>query len=93
MTPSSISTPVTTGTSNATGKSLLTLPRGLLIPEIDSARPRIRATFTTLLPRTSPSEICGAPAVAALIDTDSSGLDVAKAATVAPTMPGEILAQ
>lgn len=51
------------------------------------------ATFTTLLPRASPSEISGSPAKAELMATDNSGLEVAKAATVAPTMPGEMRAQ
>lgn len=33
------------------------------------------------------------PARFAIIETDSSGLDVAKTATVAPIMPGDILAE
>ena len=91
--PSRNRTPVIMGINNATGKSRFTLSRGLWIPEITKARPRIRATFTTLLPRASPRAIWGVPARAAFIETDNSGLDVANAATVAPIMPGEIRAQ
>ncbi len=45
-----------------------------------------------LLPNASPRAISGRPAVAELTPTDSSGLEVAKAATVAATIPGAIRA-
>ncbi len=64
------------------------LSRLLWMPEISSASASISAMLTTLLPSASPSAICGVPASADVIDTDSSGLDVANAATVAPTIPG-----
>ena len=66
---------------------------GAFIDEIISAMAKMSATLTTLLPSASPRAICGSPASAALMDTDSSGLEVANAATVAPTMPGETRAQ
>ena len=86
--PSRHRTPVIKGTSNATGKSRFTLSRGLWIPEITNAKARIKATFTTLLPRASPRAIWGFPAIAAFIETDNSGLD-----TVAPIIPEETRAQ
>ena len=66
---------------------------GHRMPEMISAEARINDTLTTLLPRASPMPIWGAPASAALTDTDNSGLEVAKAATVTATMPGEIRSQ
>lgn len=51
------------------------------------------ATFTTLLPKASPSEICGFPARAELIETANSGLEVANATTVLAIIPGETRAQ
>jgi hypothetical protein len=68
------------------------LPGGVRIAEMTSASPRIRATLTTLLPSASPSAISGRPASAELTETESSGLDVANAAIVAPMMPGEMRA-
>ena len=81
-----------TGTSAATGKSRLIPLCGVLIGPISKTAGRISATLTTLLPSTSPSEISGAPFRAELMATVNSGLDVAKPATVAAMMPGDIRA-
>jgi hypothetical protein len=68
----------------------LTVSRVAVIGAINTAAARIRATLTTLLPSASPSAIRGVPFKAELIETVSSGLDVAKAATVVAMMPAEI---
>jgi hypothetical protein len=88
--PSMNSTAVATGTTRAVGKTRLMVRRGACRVPISRALPRMSATLTTLLPSASPSAILGVPFKAAVIETVSSGLDVAKAATVAATMPGEI---
>ena len=59
------------------------------IADMQSAAARIIATFKTLLPSASPSEISGRPDSAAPTATESSGLEVAKAATVAAMIPAE----
>ena len=91
--PSRNRMPVIIGISKVTGKSRFTLSREVCVPEKSREIPSIRAMFTTLLPSASPRAISGFPAIAALIDTDISGLDVANAATVTPTIPCETRAQ
>ena len=63
------------------------------MPNIAKASPRINATLTMLLPKASPSAIAVSPASDALMETDSSGLEVANATTVAAMMPGDTRAQ
>jgi hypothetical protein len=49
------------------------------------AMPKMRAILTTLLPSASPKPISGCPESAAIVETVSSGVDVAKAAMVVAT--------
>lgn len=91
--PSKARIPINRGVTAAASRSRPEVSREAGIGEISSARPRISATLTTLLPRASPSEISGAPASAEVIAIVSSGLEVAKAAIVVATMPAEMRAQ
>jgi hypothetical protein len=67
--------------------SLRVLPRGATIGPTSSVMPRTSATLTTFEPSASPSAISGFSAAAAPIATETSGVEVAKAATVAPITP------
>ena len=86
--PSSARARTSRGAARAGGISRRRSRPRAVIPPSRIAMARTSPMLTTLLPRRSPSAISGRPAVAALIATDISGLEVANAATVAATMPG-----
>lgn len=84
-TPSSAMIKVRTGTARARTKSRLSSAKRAVSAPNNSAKPRIKPIFTTLLPSASPRPISGLPASAARVDTVNSGLEVAKAARVVAT--------
>lgn len=77
-----------TGAATATAKFRVTWARIMASGPNSNATPKISAKLATLLPSASPKEISGSPASPDWMATVNSGLDVAKAATVAAMMLG-----